>query len=245
MRTSAPRSGPITGNTGVRTTRQPAPRSGATRPVVGAQPLRTSTRIAKRSLDVVVAIVALVVCAPVLLVAVIAIRVESPGSPLFGQVRLGRGGRPFRVLKLRSMRCDGDESEHAEYLSDLIHGRAAPHDGVFKLTKDDRRTNVGKFLRRTSIDELPQLFNVLRGDMSLVGPRPSTPEEASLWDERTWGRLGVKPGMTGLWQVSGRSRLTFEAMVDLDLDYVSRPTVWRDVWILLRTPFATLRGETA
>lgn len=219
------------------------------RPVGGdapPSPLHPSatTTLAKRAFDVAVALVVLVVALPVLVLAAALIRLESPGPVLFRQGRVGRGGRRFTIIKLRTMRVGGDDATHMQYVAALVNGLATPQAGIYKLD-DDRRTRVGEFLRRSSLDELPQLLNVLGGSMSLVGPRPSTPEEAELWDERARQRLQVKPGITGLWQVSGRSRLTYDEMLDLDLRYAAQRSIWLDVRILARTPFALLRAETA
>lgn len=190
--------------------------------------------------DVAIAVVALVVSFPVLAVAVLAIVAESPGGAVFSQIRVGAGGRPFRLFKLRTMRAGSDDSEHRAYVAALISGAGEAHDGIYKIVDDDRRTRVGKVLRSFSIDELPQLWNVLRGDMSVIGPRPPLPEEAALYDRRTWRRMAVKPGLTGLWQVSGRSRLTFEEMVELDIRYWREWTPLLDLRILVRTPKAVL-----
>ena len=199
----------------------------------------------KRALDVIGAIAVLVVTAPILLVAMLAIRCTSRGPVLFIQLRIGVNGRTFDLLKLRTMVVDNDEEEHTAYMQALVDGRAARHGELFKLEDDPRRTRLGRVLRTWSIDELPQLVNVIRGDMSLVGPRPSLPEELALWDGRARARLRVRPGLTGLWQVNGRSRLTHQEMVDLDLEYVESWSHTLDASVLLRTPFAILRRETA
>jgi len=209
-------------------------------PATGGPKLSSPARLFKRSLDVVGATLLLVLFLPLLVVAVIAIRVDSPGPAIFKQVRLGAGGRSFRLFKLRTMRCQNDDSLHQAYVQALIEGRAEQSGGMFKLVGDPRVTRVGRWLRRLSIDEIPQLWNVLRGDMSLVGPRPPLPREARLYNARTWQRLEVRPGLTGLWQVSGRCQLNFEAMVDLDLRYVHSWTPWMELRILLRTPAAVL-----
>ena len=196
-------------------------------------------------LDVVGAAIALLLSIPIIGLAAAAIAIESRGAVLYHQTRVGRGGRQFRVHKLRTMRVGNDDAEHAAYVAALINGEADRHGAMFKLRDDARCTRVGRWLRRTSVDELPQLWNVLRGDMSLVGPRPSTPEESSLMDARARRRQEVKPGMTGLWQVSGRSRLGYDEMIDLDLQYAREWSPLTDVWILVRTPFAVFRRETA
>jgi lipopolysaccharide/colanic/teichoic acid biosynthesis glycosyltransferase len=199
----------------------------------------------KRALDVVGATVGLLLSIPIIGLAMLAIALDSRGAVLFHQTRVGRDGRWFRVHKLRTMRVGNDDAEHAAYVAALIAGDAARDGALFKLRDDARCTGVGRFLRRTSIDELPQLWNVLRGDMSLVGPRPSTPAESDLMDARARQRQDVKPGMTGLWQVSGRSRLEYDEMIDLDLQYAEEWSPLGDVRILARTPVAVFRRETA
>jgi lipopolysaccharide/colanic/teichoic acid biosynthesis glycosyltransferase len=213
---------------------------------VAPEPLPLLCRLFKRSVDVVVASVALVLIIPVLALAAVAIAAEGRGGILFRQIRVGLDGRPFRMYKLRTMRPANDDGEHRAYVADLIRGDGRPQGGIYKLVADDRRTRVGRLLRTLSIDELPQLWNVLRGDMSVVGPRPPLPAEVALYDEATWARLGTKPGLTGLWQVSGRSRLSFQEMVELDVRYRQEWSPLLDLRILLRTPKAVLWGrETA
>jgi lipopolysaccharide/colanic/teichoic acid biosynthesis glycosyltransferase len=177
--------------------------------------------------------------------AALAVRTDTRGPVLFAQERVGLGGRTFRILKLRTMVVDNDDSEHAAYVAALITGRAHTREGVYKLVGDSRITRVGRFLRRYSIDELPQLWNVLRGDMSLVGPRPALPREVALYDGHARRRLAVKPGLTGLWQVSGRCELSFVEMVDLDIAYGRDWSLLSDVRILLKTPAAALTGRGA
>ena len=200
----------------------------------------TSGRLFKRVLDVVVASVTLLLTLPILVFALVAIMVESPGGAFFVQTRVGLDGRPFRLLKLRSMRRDNDDRAHRAYVAALIEGGGEAQDGIYKIVDDDRRTRVGRFLRTFSVDELPQLWNVLRGDMSVVGPRPPLPEEAALYDEAAWARMAAKPGLTGLWQVSGRSRLSYEEMIELDVRYQREWSPLLDVRILFRTPKAVL-----
>jgi len=210
-------------------------RSGAVSATDGglfAPSLPAPARFFKRVLDLVGATVLLVVSVPLLIIAVVAIRADSGGPAIFTQIRLGAGGRKFKLYKLRTMRRDSDDFIHQAYVQALIEGRAERSGGMFKLVSDPRVTRVGRWLRRLSIDELPQLWNVLRGDMSLVGPRPPLP--------RTWQRLGVKPGLTGLWQISGRCERTFDEMVVLDLRYVESWTPWLELKILLHTPAAVL-----
>ncbi len=215
-------------------------------PRLVAQPLPLLCRGLKRSVDVVVAGAVLVLVLPVLAVAAVAIAVEGRGGVLFTQTRIGCGGRRFRMRKLRTMRPANDDGEHRAYVAALIGGQGRPQDGMYKLVADDRRTQVGRVLRSFSIDELPQLWNVLRGDMSIVGPRPPLPAEVALYDDAAWARMAAKPGLTGLWQVSGRSRLSFQEMVELDVRYWQEWTPLLDLRILLRTPKAVLWGrETA
>ncbi|MDQ1372941.1 MAG: hypothetical protein QOJ09_279, partial [Actinomycetota bacterium] len=183
------------------------------------EPLNVGHRVVKRIIDLTGAVIGLLITLPVLLVAMVAVKLDSPGSAIFSQERLGAGGRRFRVHKLRTMRANNDDSAHLAYVAAMIRGDAEQHNGVYKLEGDPRITRVGRFLRRTSIDELPQLWNVLRGDMSLVGPRPPMPSEVELYDDRAWQRLLAKPGLTGLWQVSGRCELSFDDMVALDVQY--------------------------
>ena len=207
--------------------------------------LALGNRWVKRALDLTVALVGLVITLPVLLLAMLAIRLDSQGSPIFQQDRLGAGGRRFRLYKLRTMVADNDDSAHQAYVEALIRGEADQNNGVFKLVNDPRITRVGKFLRKTSIDEIPQLWNVVRGEMSLVGPRPPMVSEAALYDDWAWQRLQVKPGLTGLWQVSGRCELSFEDMVALDIEYSRRWSPLLEVQILLKTPKAVLSTRGA
>ncbi len=192
-------------------------------------------------MDVVVASVVLGAAAPILAASAVLIRLTSPGPVVFRQMRVGLDGQLFEMLKLRSMVVDGDDESHRSYaISKLTDPDAGPTDnGTFKLD-DPRVTPVGRLLRRTSIDELPQLINVLRGDMSLVGPRPMLDWEFEHVHGDHRERVATRPGITGLWQVRGRSRLSTLQMLDLDMEYVRS---WRqvlDVRILLRTPFALL-----
>jgi len=209
-------------------------------------------RLAKRALDVAVSAAALAVLSPLLALIAIAIKLSSPGPVLFRQERVGRYGRRFQFLKFRSMKCANDHSIHRDYVTRFITGQtdSTPADpvekAVFKIQDDPRVTRVGKFLRRTSLDELPQFVNVLKGEMSLVGPRPPIPYELEAY--RVWHRrrvLEATPGITGLWQVSGRSRLKFDDMVRLDLQYARTWSLWSDIKILLQTPRAALFCEGA
>jgi len=206
----------------------------------------------KRTMDVVGSMLALLFNAPVFLVIAVAVKLSSKGPVFFKQTRVGRHGKAFTFLKFRSMYVDNDPSVHEQYVKQLIAGQAEQHpsngngNGVYKLTNDNRVTPVGAFLRRTSLDELPQFLNVLKGEMSLVGPRPPVPYEVEAYE--IWHRrrlLEAKPGITGLWQVNGRSRVKFDEMVRLDLRYARTWSPWLDLKILLRTPGAVLFGEGA
>ena len=206
----------------------------------------------KRLMDVVGSVIALTFNAPVFLVIALVIKMSSKGPVFFRQQRIGQHGEPFTFLKFRTMQVNNDPGLHKEYVQKLIAGRAEPApsngngQGVYKIKSDPRVTKVGAFLRRTSLDELPQLINVLRGEMSLVGPRPPIKYEVDAYD--IWHRsrlLEAKPGITGLWQVNGRSRVKFDDMVRLDIRYARTWSVWLDIKILLQTPHAVLLGEGA
>lgn len=202
----------------------------------------------KRLLDVSLAFVALLLLAPLLAVVAVAVRLTSPGPALFRQLRVGKDGSTFTMLKFRSMRVDNDDSQHRAYVSQLLADDAPPDGGavgVFKLVADPRVTGVGRWMRRTSIDELPQLLNVLVGHMSLVGPRPALPWEVEMYEPHHRRRLLVKPGVTGLWQVSGRSALTMRQALDLDVDYVARRGLSLDLLILVLTVPALLGHSVA
>jgi lipopolysaccharide/colanic/teichoic acid biosynthesis glycosyltransferase len=208
-------------------------------------------RIAKRAMDIAGSLFALLLLWPVFLAIAVAVKLTSPGPVLFRQKRVGRYGTTFTFLKFRSMYMANDETIHKNYVTRLISGdpscsTEAGDVKSFKMRNDPRVTSLGVLLRRTSLDELPQFLNVLRGDMSLVGPRPPIPYEFSCY--KTWHRrrlLTVKPGITGLWQVGGRSRVNFDDMVRLDLEYSETWSVWLDLKIVLKTPGAVLMGEGA
>ena len=197
----------------------------------------------KRAIDVIGAGTGILILSPVLLAIAVAIRLDSPGGALFRQERLGRDRRPFRVTKFRTMRPDASDALHREYIAKLAAGEVTG-DGLRKLTGDPRVTRVGAFLRSTSLDELPQLFNVLAGDMSLVGPRPALDYELEHYAPAHFARFAVRPGMTGLWQVSGRAEVGFTEMLDLDVEYVRRTGPGTDLMILVKTPVALI-GRTA
>jgi len=196
-------------------------------------------RFGKRALDVLGSLVALVISAPLLAIAAIVIKLESPGPVLYRSTRIGRKGRPFTFYKLRSMVNGADRHRHH-----LNHLNEA--DGpVFKISNDPRVTRIGRLLRTTSLDEIPQFVNVLRGEMSLVGPRPPIPEEVAQYETWQMHRLDVRPGLTCLWQVNGRSRLGFSEWMQLDLEYIQNQSLALDLKILARTVPAVLSREGA
>ena len=198
----------------------------------------------KRMMDIVGSLVAIVIFAPVFLLVASIVKLGSKGPILFKQERVGQFGRLFTFMKFRSMYANNDPKIHQEFMKRVIDGS---HDKPgSKMTDDPRITRVGRFLRKSSLDELPQFFSVLKGDMSLVGPRPPIAYECQEYD--IWHRrrvLEVKPGLTGLWQVKGRSRVRFDDMVRLDLQYVRTWSLWLDIQILLKTPLAILLGGDA
>jgi lipopolysaccharide/colanic/teichoic acid biosynthesis glycosyltransferase len=217
-------------------------------------PLGTTAKVSqsiKRAIDIIGSFGALVLLSPFFIVIAVVIKLTSKGPILFKQERLGQYGVRFTFLKFRSMSFQSDARIHRDYVKQLISGdvdRQQPESngGVYKIKDDPRVTAVGRFLRKTSLDELPQFFNVLKGEMSLVGPRPPIPYEVEAYE--VWHRrrfLEVKPGITGLWQVEGRSRVKFDEMVRLDLRYAKTWSLWLDMKILLRTPTAVLRGNGA
>jgi lipopolysaccharide/colanic/teichoic acid biosynthesis glycosyltransferase len=206
----------------------------------------------KRVMDITGSVLAILTLAPVLFLIAMAVKLSSKGPIFFKQKRVGQYGESFTFLKFRSMYHGNDSKQHEEFTRQLIKDQATPQgeteDGqkIYKLANDSRITRVGKFLRRTSLDELPQFFNVLKGEMSLVGPRPPIPyevEEYDIWHRRRL--LEAKPGITGLWQVHGRSTVKFDDMVRLDLQYARNWTPWMDITILLRTPAAVVLGAGA
>lgn len=217
----------------------------------GSETVRQTTsqpaaRMFKRIIDVVGSVLMLVLGLPLLLLVAAAVKLTSPGPVLFRQTRIGRNGRPFTFLKFRSMRTDNDPGIHQDFVTRLIRGELAPGTRDFKIVHDPRVTPFGRLLRKSSLDELPQLFNVLTGDMSLVGPRPPLPYEFECY--KPWHRKRleqVSPGITGLWQVEGRSRVGFDDMVRLDLRYARTWSLWLDLRILLATPKAVVSGNGA
>jgi exopolysaccharide biosynthesis polyprenyl glycosylphosphotransferase len=205
----------------------------------------------KRCLDIVGSLLALIMLAPLMILIALAVKLTSPGPVLFRQIRLGQSGKSFTFLKFRSMYAKADCAIHEAYIKRFILNRAdSPADAggrtIFKLQADPRITRVGRFLRRTSLDEIPQFFSVLTGRMSLVGPRPPLPYEFAAYE--IWHRrrlLAVKPGITGFWQVEGRSRVKFDEMVRMDIEYARTWSLWMDIKILLRTPRAVVSGNGA
>jgi lipopolysaccharide/colanic/teichoic acid biosynthesis glycosyltransferase len=224
--------------------RSDRPASGSGDPEGPAGP-RTRPRIAsKRVLDLAIAVPSLLLLAPLMLMVAVVVRLTSPGPVLLRQTRIGRHERPFTMLKFRTMHIDADDLAHREFNRLELLGELDVGDGVYKLKDDERITPVGRFLRRFSIDELPQLLNVLRGEMSIVGPRPSLPWEVELYGPEQRRRQEVLPGMTGLWQVSGRNRLSMPEMLALDVAYVEQYSLRLDLAILLRTPWAVLFDDS-
>jgi lipopolysaccharide/colanic/teichoic acid biosynthesis glycosyltransferase len=205
-------------------------------------------RAGKRLFDLVVASVCLLLLSPLLLAVALAVRLTTPGPALFRQTRLGRHGRPFVLYKFRTMNAGCPDDIHREYVRKLLVEDRPPaggSHGLYKLETDPRVTRLGLLLRRTSIDELPQLLNVVRGEMSLVGPRPALPWEAELFRAADHRRFLVMPGLTGLWQVSGRNRLTMREGLLLDLEYVQKQSFALDLMILLKTVPAVLSSDGA
>jgi lipopolysaccharide/colanic/teichoic acid biosynthesis glycosyltransferase len=203
----------------------------------GAPRWHARSAAGKRAFDFIIAVTCLLVLLPLLVLAGLAVRLTTPGPMLFRQRRLGLHGRPFTLYKFRTMYHGCTDEPHRRYVRDLLTADTvkAGTNGLYKLDADSRVTKVGGLLRRTSIDELPQLLNVIRGDMSLVGPRPALPWEAEMFSGGHRERFLVPPGITGLWQVSGRNRLTMKQALDLDVEYVRRHSFALDLAILLKT----------
>lgn len=206
----------------------------------------------KRILDLIAASVGLVLAAPLAAIIALLIKVSSPGPVLFKQIRIGRGGEKFTFYKFRSMRVGCDDSSHRKYMKFFIEGNEEGLNNfhqrgkkIYKMTCDDRVTMVGRFLRRTSLDELPQLLNVLKGDMSMVGPRPHIPYEVDMYQDWHRRRLQGLPGITGWWQIHGRSRVTFDESVKMDIWYLEHQSVILDIRIMLRTITKAIVGRGA
>lgn len=218
---------------------------------LGKPGLSGLARVTKRGFDIVVVLAIFALSWPLFLLVAILIRLESPGPILYRQTRVGEYGRIFTMLKFRSMRVNADASLHQAHISRLIRENLSlgqlneNGNKSLKIENDPRVTRVGRWIRKTSIDELPQLFNVLCGEMSLVGPRPPLPYELDLYQDWHKRRLEVLPGLTGLWQVKGRNRVSFDEMVRMDLDYIEHQSFWLDFTILLQTPWALVNGKGA
>jgi lipopolysaccharide/colanic/teichoic acid biosynthesis glycosyltransferase len=208
--------------------------------------LKRGRRVIKRAVDICGSLFALIGSMPAFAIIAVLVKMTSRGPVLFCQNRVGQFGKQFVLLKFRTMCVDNDQRIHQDYVTKLIAGSTDPEHftGVYKLTNDPRVTPLGRFLRKLSLDELPQFVNVLKDDMSLVGPRPPLPYEYERY--QTWHKrriLELKPGLTGLWQVEGRSRTTFAEMVRMDLRYANIWSLWLDLTILMRTPMAMLSGR--
>lgn len=193
----------------------------------------------KRLLDICGSLAGLVLLSPVFAATALAIRLEDPGPVFYAQKRVGRDGEPFMMYKFRSMVVDADK------LVEKLRDENEAGDVLFKMRDDPRVTRVGRIIRKLSVDELPQFYNVLRGDMSLVGPRPPIPGEVAEYTQADRLRLGAKPGITCLWQIGGRSELDFSQQVALDVEYIESRSLWRDIVILLKTIPAVLAGKGA
>jgi lipopolysaccharide/colanic/teichoic acid biosynthesis glycosyltransferase len=205
----------------------------------------------KRTLDIAGSALLLLLLSPIFLVIAVLVKLKSPGPVFFRQSRVGEHGRSFTMLKFRTMRVNTDHAIHKEFVSQLINGSSptggdSAKEAPFKIVNDPRVTSIGRLLRKTSLDELPQFWNVLRGEMSLVGPRPPLAYEVEQYKSWHYRRvLEAKPGITGLWQINGRSRTSFDDMVRLDLRYAKNPSAWADIKILLATPRAVISGKGA
>lgn len=216
----------------------PGPYALAPRPVYGAF---------KRTVDLLVAVVVLTLGAPLWFAIALAIRLTSPGPAIFHRVAMGRHGKPFRIYKFRTMRHEASDAVHLEWLRDYVIAdqpfRVAGGRPVYKVLDDPRVTGLGAWLRRTSLDEVPQFLNVLRGEMSIVGPRPPIPEEFDLYDDLARSRLSVRPGITGLYQVMARGSVPFSEVIRIDQDYIRRRSMPLDLRIMSITPLIMLTGR--
>ncbi len=207
--------------------------------------------LTKRALDLVGASLGLIFLSPLFLLISLLIKLDSPGPAIFKQKRVGKNGRIFTFYKFRSMYVNSDDEIHRDYVAGLLRGetrklaKKVGADRVFKLADDPRVTRIGRFLRRASLDELPQLFNVLKGEMSLVGPRPPIPYEVELYEDWHMKRLSVLPGITGYWQVEGRANKDYNEMVKMDLQYIKNWSLWLDLKILFKTIKVVLSREGA
>lgn len=203
--------------------------------------LNASEQLAKRIMDIVGGIIGAVVFSPIMLLTAIAIKLDSPGPVMFNQVRVGQNGRRFKIYKFRSMYIDAEERKKELMAQNEMQGGV-----MFKMKDDPRVTRVGKIIRKLSIDELPQFFNVIQGSMSLVGTRPPTEDEVEKYERNQWRRISIKPGITGLWQVSGRSNvLDFEDVVEMDVEYIDNWTISQDIKIMFKTVLVLLKHDGA
>ncbi|MGB6895339.1 MAG: sugar transferase [Dehalococcoidia bacterium] len=210
-----------------------------------------SHHIIKRIFDILSVTLILVLLSPFLILIAFLIMFDSKGPILYKQKRIGKGGQVFTMYKFRTMKLGSSSTQHQEYVVRLISENISPeeingaHGSSFKMENDPRITRVGKLIRKTSIDEIPQLLNVLQGDMSLVGPRPPLPYEVEVYQEWHKRRFEVLPGITGFWQVKARNRVSFNEMIRLDLEYIERQSFWLDLLIILQTPWALISGRGA
>lgn len=202
--------------------------------------------VAKRLFDLMVAVAMLIVLSPIMAIVALAIKLDSSGPVIFKQTRIGKNHQPFTFYKFRSMYTKSDSAVHQQFVKNLINGSSSDSTSpTYKLACDKRITRVGCFIRKTSLDELPQLFNVIKGDMSMVGPRPPIPYEVAEYKEWHHRRLAVAPGITGLWQVQGRSLVSFDDMVKMDIEYSEKRSLKLDVALLVQTIPAVLSGRGA
>ena len=200
----------------------------------------------KYILDIAIALPLIVLFGPLMLIIAAGIRFSSPGPVFYRQTRIGKNGKQFVMLKFRSMQVKNNPDLHREHVQKLIRENLSPSSTdtpSLKLLKDPRITGLGKYLRKFGIDELPQFINVLRGEMSIVGPRPSLPYEYELYTEWHKQRLAVLPGITGLWQVTAHNTVSFDEMVQIDLNYIRTMSLWLDLKIMLLTPIEMVRGK--
>ena len=215
--------------------------------IVASAPTPPGYRVAKRALDLSASLLGLLLTSPVLAVVAVAVKVESRGPVLFRQERLGLGGRPFTLYKFRTMFSSAEQGWHREHVRELIRGDAAGDPGAegpwTPIVADPRITRLGAFLRRSHLDELPQLINIVRGEMSLVGPRPPIPYEVEVYESWHLRRLSVIPGLTGLWQATAWGRATFDEGVTLDLAYIDRRSFWFDLGLIGRTLWQIATGR--
>jgi lipopolysaccharide/colanic/teichoic acid biosynthesis glycosyltransferase len=215
--------------------------------IVPIAPTPAGYRIAKRSLDLVASVLGIILTSPIMALVAAAVKVESRGPILFQQERLGIGGRRFVVFKFRTMFSSAEEERHRDHVRDLIRHDDSPQNAAgeawLPIRSDPRVTRIGSFLRRSHLDEFPQLINIVRGEMSLVGPRPPIPYEVEVYQPWHLRRLAVIPGLTGLWQATGWGRLSFDEGVALDLEYIERRSFWLDVRLILRTLWQIVTGR--